>query len=322
MISGVPGFLLNALSITVMSAVLTIICVSLALRWNLLTLDRMTAEARLVALWWLVLAPWLTGVSATGIVMLLSSPGVSGLTESDLIHWHHPSVFTLESWHGYFVFAMVALVFVMGLRVARRLREAASLVQTLESMSIQRSDGVMVLDTDVPAAFTAGMMRPKCYMTSALIAALRPDEYAIIRFHEMVHVRRGDPSRKMLFQLLATFYPDRIAQALNSQMAISMEQSADTMVAGARNDRAGIARTLLKVRRLVMSLPHETKVGIGVCHFGVDDIESRIRYLLAEYKGGPLPVIPVLVLLLIAAALCATGADAVHHAVEISMQHS
>ncbi|MEX2367435.1 MAG: M56 family metallopeptidase [Pseudohongiellaceae bacterium] len=301
---------------------LIIIFVSLALRWNLLTLDRLTAEARLAALWWLVLTPWLIGVSATGIVMLLSSPEVSGFTGSDFIHWHHPSAFALNSWHGYFVFAMVALVFVMGLSVARRLREAASLVKTLELMSIQRPDGVMVLDTDIPAAFTAGMMRPRCYMTSALIAALKADEYAIIRFHEMVHVRRGDPSRKMLFQLLAAFYPSRIAQILNSQMAVSMEQSADTIVAGERNDRAGIARTLLKVRRLVMSLPHGTKAEIGVCHFGLDDIESRIRYLLAEYKGNTLPVFPVLVLLLIAAAVCATGADAVHHAVEISMQHS
>lgn len=322
MISGVPGFLLNAFSITVLSSVLTIALISLALRWNLLNLDRLTADSRLTGLWWLVLAPWFVGVAVTCTVMLSSNPGIVGLLASDLIHWHHPSAFTFDSWHGYFVSAMIALALVIGLRLAKRLRQASSLAKTLESMAIQRPDGVMVLDTDIPAAFTAGMMRPRCYMTRALIDALDADEYAIIHFHEMVHVRRCDPFRKILYQLLASFYPGRVAWELNAQLAISMEQTADTIVASERHDRAGIARTLLKVRRLAMSLSHELKTEIGVCHFGIDDIESRIRYLLAEYQGRALPIIPVSVLLLIVAAVCAVGADAVHHAVEISMQHS
>lgn len=321
MISGVPGFLLNVVSIILMSAIVVIGLISLAIELRLWRSHWLCAEARQTGLWLMVIAPWLIGFGAATIVMVLSIPGTATMFNNGVIHWHHPAEFYLNSWHGYFVLGATGFACLICLRVIRRLWLANDVARTLASMSQPEEDGVRILDAETPAAFTAGIIQPRCYMTRALLEALEVEEYAIIRLHELKHVQRRDPFRKSLFQLLTGFFPSRVAKSMNAHLAMAMEQSADTAVTDSFPDRALIARALIKVRRLALNEnPFSNSLPV-LCHFGLDNVEQRIHYLLRDDKGAALPMLIVFIVMLVLAALAALGLDSIHHTIEFSMQH-
>lgn len=322
MISGMPGFLLNAFSIISLSAVIIILLISLLLSMNCWRTLEVSAEDRKLALWLLVFSPWLIGVAATSLVILLSQPKIAVLFNNEWVHWHHLSDFTLTSWHGYLVLAMIVLAVIMLARVLRRVVTLNNTTMVLSAFSSARDDGVLELDSDACAAFTAGIRKPKCYMTRALIDQLNSREYEVIRLHELSHARFHDPARKALFQILSSFFPAPVARVLNAQMATAMEQVADARVAERVMDKAFIARALLKVKRLAGRASVLPPAGLEACHFGIDSVEQRIRYLLSEDETPPLSVAVVFALIVVLAAACALGADALHHTIELSLSHS
>lgn len=322
MITGIPGLLLNSFSIIVLSAVAMIALISLAHTCRWIPLHTLSAEARQTGLWILAGAPWIVGTIAAAIVMTVSIPAVAQFIGSQLIHWHHPETFTLASWHGYFVLLMLGFALCMALQVALHLHKAATTIRTLSNMASTEQDGVRILDTDAPAAFTAGMVRPHCFMTTALVAQLSADEYAIIRLHELAHVERLDPIRKTLFHFLTAIFPPAVSHSLNQSMITAMEQIADAAVCRTYQDKAAIARTLLKVQRLVMHNIYGKIPLSAVCHYGMEAIDQRIRYLLAAQKGQSIPVPLVMLLLAVLSIVCAFGVDSIHHIVEVSLHHA
>lgn len=159
-------------------------------------------------------------------------------------------------------------------------------------------------------------------MTSALLDQISAEEYSIIRLHEMAHIKRNDPVKKSLFHLLTTFFPTPLALSFNRTMTTAMEQSADAAVVSKHHDKATIAKTLLKVRRLAAQETADQFRLPQICHYGLDNIDQRIRYLLADKKGGEIPILPVVAFIGLLAICCALGTDTIHHAVEISLYHS
>ncbi|MDA1371024.1 MAG: M48 family metalloprotease [Proteobacteria bacterium] len=322
MITGFLGFMLNAFSIIVLSAVAVIALVSLAFYCRSIDFHRLSAESRQIGLWILVCSPWLIGVLSSAIVMLLSSPSVSSFAGSQFVHWHHPTEFALDSWHGYFVSIMLGLALLMALRAYIRVVRSSNTIRTLSAMSRPGPDGVRILDTNTAAAFTAGIKNPDCYITSALLDQISGEEFAIIRLHEMAHIKCNDPVKKTLFYLLTTFFPAPLAISFNQTMATAMEQSADAAVVSEQHDKATIAKTLLKVRRLAVQEFTDQFRLPQICHYGLDNIDQRIRYLLSDNKGDEVPMLSVLAFIGLLAIFCALGADTIHHAVEISLHHS
>ena len=270
MISGLIGFTLNALSIIVLSAVLVIVLTSVLLMTDLWQRLSLSANDRRRTLWLIVFAPWLVGIFATIIVVTLSQPEIAVLFSGNFIHWHHLNEFSLNSWHGVLVLSAIALLALMLIRVARRVAAVSQTVELLSEFSHDRSDGVLELDSSTHAAFTAGVAKPQCYMTRALIDELDQREYEVIRIHEMSHVQSRDPARRAWFFVLAGLYPTVIARFLNSQMVTATEQLADAQVADKNPDRAFIARVLLKVHRLVKQSAPINQPAMGICQFGAE----------------------------------------------------
>ena len=195
-------------------------------------------------------------------------------------------------------------------------------VELLSEFSHARPDGVLELDSDTPAAFTAGVGQPRCYMTRALIEALEDREYQVIRIHELSHMQSRDPARRAWFYVLAGLYPSVIARFLMSQMITATEQLADAHVAAEVPDRAFIARVLLKAHRLVRcAVPTQQQSHVGICQFGVDSIEQRVSYLLSDRDSTSLSFIGTCAALLSLSIACALGIDALHHAIELPWQH-
>ncbi|PCI74755.1 MAG: hypothetical protein COB20_14555 [SAR86 cluster bacterium] len=322
MITGFLGFVLNGFSIIVLSAVTVIALVSFAFYFRAIRLQRFSAESRQIGLWILVCSPWLIGLLSSAIVLLLSAPLVSSFVGNQFVHWHHPTEFALNSWHGYFVSIMLGMAILMTLRAGFHVVKSSTTISTLSAMSSPGPEGVRILDTNTAAAFTAGIKDPSCYMTSALLDKINAEEFAIIRLHEMAHIKRSDPLKKTLFHLLTTFFPAPIAISFNQSMTTAMEQSADAAVAKDHHDKAIIAKTLLKVRRLVVHEFTDQFRVPQICHYGLDNIDQRIHYLLADHKGDDIPKLLVLSFIALLAVSCALGTDTIHHAIEISLHHS
>lgn len=259
---------------------------------------------------------------SAAIVLLLSTPLVSNSIGNAFVHWHHPTEFALNSWHGYFVSIMLGMAIFMALRAGVHVVKSSTTINTLSTMSSSGPEGIRILETNTAAAFTAGIKNPSCYMTSALLDEINPAEFAIIRLHEMAHIKRNDPLKKTLFHLLTTFFPAPIAISLNQSMTTAMELSADAVVANDHHDKAVIAKTLLKVRRLAGKGFSDQFQAPQICHYGLDNIDQRIRYLLADQKGDEVPMLRVLGFIGLLAIGCALGTDTIHHAIEISLQHS
>jgi Zn-dependent protease with chaperone function len=322
MITGLLGFVLNAFSIVVLSAVAVIALISLAFYFRAVGLQRFTAESRQIGLWILVCSPWLIGFMSATIVLLLSTPIVSNFIGNQFVHWHHPTEFALNSWHGYFVFIMLGMATLMAIKAGFHIVKSSTTISTLSAMSSPGPEGIRILETNTAAAFTAGIKDPHCYMTSALLDEINAEEFAIIRLHEMAHIRRCDLLKKTLFHLLTKFFPSAIATSFNQTMTTAMEQSADAAVVNNHHDKAIIAKTLLKVRQLVVQEFTDQFHVPQICHYGLDDIDQRIRYLLADQKGEEVPMLWVLSFIVLFAISCALGTDTIHHAIEISLQHS
>ncbi len=321
MITGLPGFLLNSFSIILLSAIVIILLTSLVLATNAWYRMKLSAEDRAGMLWLVVLSPWMVGLLATFIVVAFSQPALSIPLNNKLIHWHHLSEFYVSSWHGFLVLTMVALGVVLLARVVLRVIVLNQATTLLTQFSGFRTDGMLELDSDSYAAFTAGIRKPQGYITRALLDELDPLEYEIIRNHELSHVQSRDPARKAWFQILTGFYPAGISRFLRAQMVIVTEQIADSQVVQICPDKASIARALLKVQRLCKQSPLPISAALNVCHFGADSIEQRINYLLSDNKNQPLSLPLVFSTIAILSLGCALGADSLHHAIELTLQH-
>ena len=321
MISGLAGFALNAFSIIVLSAVLVILFTSILLMTDIWQRLNLSANDRRRSLWLIVMAPWLVGALATVIVVLLSQPGVAVLFSSDLIHWHHLNEFYWNSWHGVLVLTALALVVLLLAQVFRRIAAISQTVELLSEFSSDRADGVLELDSDTHAAFTVGINSPRCYMTRALINELDEREYEVIRIHEMSHVQSRDPARRAWFFVLAGLYQTVIARFLMAQMITATELLADARVVVEIPDKAFIARVLLKAHRLVKQAAPIDQPAMGICQFGADSIEQRISYLLSDEDSKRFSLVVAGAILALLALSCAMGADALHHAIELPLQH-
>jgi len=147
-----------------------------------------------------------------------------------------------------------------------------------------------------------------------------------VRLHEEAHVRRRDPLKKLLFALLAGFFPGAQRNYLNRQMMLCMEQCADEQVSRQGWSETFIAQTLLKVTRLSNGLPlsglQAGNAGSPLCcHFALDQLDARILYLLADNKGRSCPTILIGILFLLLAASCLFSVDALHHIIETLFSH-
>ena len=322
MIIGPIAILLNLISVLALCGILVVTTVSVFTRFNIIDVNHFSATSRRQMLWLVAFSPWIIGIIAA-FIALLSGSRFWPIPESySFLHWHHPQEFLLYSWHGLSIALATGCTGVIIFRNIIRLLKNSNKLKTLLALAEIDDNGFYRLDADTPAAFTAGYSRPKCYITNALRAQLNDEEYSIIKLHEKEHARRHDPYKKWLFQLLTAFFPRRISQTLNQSMTTVMEQCADEAVSSVISDKSVIAMTLVKVRRLTINPPGQKFATNLMCHYGMDNIEQRIAYLLADNKGKVFPLLISILVFSAMSILCAMSADVFHHAIDYTLSHS
>jgi len=106
---------------------------------------------------------------------------------------------------------------------------------------------VLVIAHERPAAFCAGLFRPRIYVSSAALAALDRHALDAVLNHERAHRRRHDPLRLSLGRVLARalfFVPG--LQRLATEHESLTELSADEyVVSGSPQARQALARAML-----------------------------------------------------------------------------
>ncbi|MFT4768382.1 MAG: Zn-dependent protease with chaperone function [Glaciecola sp.] len=325
MLIDTSAILLNLLNIALIGLfAATLLLFSLSpffARWA----TQLSAGARQEILWSFVAAPWLVGILCALLFLPSLAESESAIWLGRLAHWHHPYVFYLDSWHSavllFFVLGIVYVLVRSGLKAVRHTNALQILTRLSQTHSGYGDIGrdVVVLDSQAPAAFSAGIFLPRCYVTTGLMEQVSETELGIILDHERAHIRHKDTEKKLLFSLFASLYPKPVARGLNRLFSLASEQRADAQVCTSYGN-FDIAQTLVKVARLQRCFAGNLHPAM-VSHFAADDIDLRIRALVFHERSQLPPWGYCLLFLGVITLFSTVGVDALHHVVEAAFSH-
>lgn len=268
-----------------------------------------------------VASPWLVGL---GIGLVALSPAVLALAWPSLDHCVHH-----DDGHLHLCFAHGPRAVELGLawlllggvlgpasfalaRSGARIRHGRRLLAALRRGA--RSLGsARIIDADAPIALTAGLLRPRVYVSTGLLDHLDEPARRAVLAHEAAHVRRRDPLTKLFGELAAALHLPAARTMLLSDLSLACEEACDEAAALAVGDRTIVAAALVRLARLVERFPL-APVAL-VARFGDDSIAARVHALLAPPR--PMPRLPsgsgIAAVLVVAAATCA---GPIHHLTE------
>lgn len=293
----------------------------------------LSARAQKKALWLFVTTPWTVSIICVLIFVpsLLQAGRLPWL--STLAHWHHPAVFYLDSWHGAtLVLFILSTVYVLARRGLSAVRQLNTL-NTLTRLSRRKTrlwthgnsrhsevgQDIVVLESQTPSAFAAGLLRPKCYVTTGLIERVSETELDIIIDHERAHIRHKDAQKKLLFALFASLYPRPLARRLNQLFSLASELQADARVSKSYCN-FDIAQTLVSAARIQRFLPGNVNPAL-VNYFIADDVEYRVRALVDPQRLRSFPWTHCLLVVVLTTILSSIGVDSLHHLIEAFFSH-
>lgn len=158
-------------------------------------------------------------------------------------------------------------------------------------------------------AFTAGLVRPRVYISTAALDALEPDELEAVLLHERAHLVAHDPLRIAAARLIASalfFLP--LADALRRRFELAKELDADREVVVAQQQVAALAGALERLGPPSSSMPLRHAVGAW------SSASARIGQLEGTDVATLLPRLPLtsswLTALALAALVCLALAQA------------
>lgn len=141
---------------------------------------------------------------------------------------------------------------------------------------------VRLVRGDRPMALTAGMLRPTIYMSSILVGMMSAAELEAVIRHEMVHVRRRDPLRVFIMQVLRAALPVvPILILLLQSFERRKEMEADAEVVAEMGGPAPLAGALLKLLSPIL-VKHSASAGASPTE---DRIDSLLGYSQSNFKG-------------------------------------
>lgn len=192
------------------------------------------------------------------------------------------------------------------------------LIQSLDACAYDDAgdidqDGVMVVDADVPWSLTAGLLRPRIVVTSALLRTFSQRQRDAVLAHERCHVTERHGAVKLLAALGALIFRPSTRRTLLGDVTLACERRCDEHAAGAIGDRLDVAATLLATRQ---ALGDRLPLSVLALQGSAAGLEIRVRGL-TDATGS----IPSSAAHLVAAATALVGAAPImghelHHHIE------
>jgi len=317
---------LNLLSVAVLAFAISVVFISIALRFTLPRLDYLTFRLRKVILWSLVTAPWWIAINCVVFFWPKQQDLFSAAWLNEFVHWHHVDIFSFDSWHavtllsasGFLIWSMIKTVY-------SRKKQSSTMASLLGLSDVYPQEAnsqhrYYLLPLAIPAAFTTGLISPKIYLTTALQERVNEQELDIIIRHEMAHVAARDPLFKVIFATFAGFFPLGMKQHLVKQFTLLTELMADHAVTN-EHDHLDVAQALVNVARMQRSVTLGCD-GLQTSYFGNDQTSVRVQRLIYPVcTSSRLAIGLAIVLLVIAPVLTASTVDSLHHIIETFFTH-
>lgn len=300
-----------------------VLAISLAYPLGRNRLLRLPARTRASVLFATISAPIWAALLLSALALL---PGLVALVfpaldhcavhDDDHLHLcvvHGPTLVGLGA--SWIVLLMVSMPASFGIaRTSLCMLRARRLLTALRRRARASATGTHdVVDTDAPIAITAGLFRPRVYMSSRLLRDLDAASRQVVLAHEAAHVRRRDPLTKLLAELAASLFLPRQRRMLLGDLALACEQACDEDAAAATGDRTTVAATLVRLGRMFER---------GNCptmplwaRFGETEIAARVRALLDPPKPSP-PLPPRSLAVTVAIMTAAVATYPLHHLTE------
>lgn len=184
----------------------------------------------LAALPWLV--PLTIVVSVCAVAFAKQQGWVSdhclehaGIHHPHLCFAHLPAI-GLNVLHGLTAAGAGLLFAAVAGRVASREWRLAASLQSLTRLARRRGRLTIVPDGHA-FAWAAGLRHPAIVCSCGLLEALTPRQRRIVVAHEAEHLRRRDPLRKLLFEMLLLLHFPGSRRALRRQWHQAVEERAD-----------------------------------------------------------------------------------------------
>lgn len=131
--------------------------------------------------------------------------------------------------------------------IGREVVAARRLARRLAALSPRQREGVWIIDDDHPAAFCAGLLRPRVYATSAAAAVLDGPQLDAVLLHERHHASRRDPLRLAVARVIARslFFLPALRDLREGQRLLAELGADEQAVHGLAGDRSVLARAML-----------------------------------------------------------------------------
>jgi beta-lactamase regulating signal transducer with metallopeptidase domain len=182
-----------------------------------------------------------------------------------------------------------------------------------------------VLPFDEPQAFVIGLWRPALFVTRGLMSDDHREHLEPVLAHERAHLRRRDPLRRLVSSIALAFHLPGVAGWLERRLGRAHELAADAEAAAAVASPERVARALVGLARHRRRQKRQLPAPALAFHaFDAPDacdaseIGARVTSLLdtRPRRNQPRPAL-IAVTAVVALALLGTGADLVHHGVEM-----
>jgi Zn-dependent protease with chaperone function len=165
--------------------------------------------------------------------------------------------------------------------IGHEVRTARRLSRRLAQLDPTPRDGVFVIDDEHPAAFCAGLLQPRVYVTTGALARLDGPALDAVLVHEREHARRRDALRLATSRVIARslFFLPAIRELRRGQVVLAEASADESAVGAAAGDRSAVARAIL-------SFSDDPEAG------GLAKVDpARVDYLLGEAPGWRFPAL-------------------------------
>jgi hypothetical protein len=313
---GTLALVAQATAVFTLVAALVATAVALAYPRFAARLGRLAPRQRARVLFGLSIVPTASGAAFLGIALLPSAAALLGAADHCTVHTHHPHLCPLHPWApgpnaaGALLLAALVVAFAaLGWRTARMCRALRTVASLAEG---REQDGTWRVRSPRPFAFTAGLVRPAVYVSTALREALSAPDLAVVIAHERAHARRRDALTTWAAGWLGALHFPSTSRRLEVDLRAACEQACDEDAARDTSDRLEVAAALVRVEKLQGAAGPWPSVA-----FGGGDLESRVEALLAPpITDRRLPRLPFWAVVATSACLAVLLADPLHHAAE------
>lgn len=208
-------------------------------------------------LWLYALTPWLAMAAPVTAMCVIAAAKPLGWIADHCAHhgMHHPHL-CFEHWPAldlqwiHLLSAAALASLLIKVLTGFLFREFKAARDTTALLALSRGNGrLRRLDTSEVFACTAGYRHPTLFMTHGLTDRLDHRERRIVLAHEVAHLRRRDPLRNLVFNVLLLAHWPSSARSLCALWRQRMEEQADDRAA-CRFGPEAVAATLIKVARL------------------------------------------------------------------------